>query len=237
MAVSAKTQRRQVARARQRPVPSVFSAPLRLCASAFLLSILSAASAAIADEPKPLDQQLLDDLDGDLLQGLPGPTRPPTAAPSDLQSEPPTTSDNPLAKIAERMRAAQQRIARRDTSEPTQQLQQQIQRDLAALIEEAEKQCAACNKSGKGQGSLAGSTGGNPIPAPPRDSTDRIEQGDKEAVETADVQDVLRRFWGHLPEKMREQMQSSLGEQFLPKYERLIEDYYLRLAEDPRAAP
>jgi hypothetical protein len=75
------------------------------------------------------------------------------------------------------------------------------------------------------------------VPAPPRDSTHRIEQGTKESVETTDVKDLLRRFWGHLPDKLRDQMQASLSEQFLPKYERLIEEYYKRLAEERPAGP
>ena len=49
--------------------------------------------------------------------------------------------------------------------------------------------------------------------------------------------DVLRRIWGHLPEKVRDDMQASFSEQFLPKYERLIEEYYKRLAEERPAAP
>ena len=165
---------------------------------------------------------------------LPGRRRNRTrASPPPEGPVPEAATDNPLALIAERMRAVQQRIAGRDTSDETQTVQKQIQADLAALIEQAKKQCAACNKPGSGQGQQAGSTGGNPTPAPPRDSTNRIEQGTKEAVETADVKDVLRRFWGHLPDKVRDQMQASLSEQFLPKYERLIEDYYQRLAEEP----
>ena len=44
---------------------------------------------------------------------------------------------------------------------------------------------------------------------------------------------MLRRVWGHLPEKAREQMQNSIDEEFLPKYEKLIEQYYQRLAEQP----
>lgn len=213
-------------------------APSRLCALA-LIQLLVVAASGLADDkppPKSLDAQLLEDLDDDLLKGLPAPSKPATGD-KPAGQVPESASDNPLAQIADRMRAAQQRMAGRDTSADTQQLQRQIQDDLAALIEQAKKQCAACNQPGSGQGQQTAGGGGNPMPAPPRDSTDRIEQGTKEAVETADVQDVLRRFWGHLPDKIREQMQASLGEQFLPKYERLIEDYYRRLAEDPRAGP
>ena len=135
------------------------------------------------------------------------------------------------------MREAQRRIAGRDTSAETRSVQKQIEADLAKLIEQAKQQCAACNKAGSGAGQQAGTSGGNPTAAPPRDSTNRIERGTKEAVEAADVKDVLRRFWGHLPDKVREQLQSSLSEEFLPKYERVIEDYYRRLAEDPRGRP
>jgi cell pole-organizing protein PopZ len=196
-----------------------------------------ATSTASADEPKSLDAQLLEGLDDDLLKGLPAATRQPDAALPAVQTQPAVAATNPLAQIAERMRLAQKRIAERDTTADTQQLQKQIQDDLAALIEAAKKQCAACNKPGSGQGQQAGTSGGNPVPAPPRDSTNRVEQGTKESLETADVADVLRRFWGHLPDKLREQMQASLSEQFLPKYERLIEDYYKRLAEEGRGRP
>ncbi len=213
-------------------------APSRLCALAFLQLVVGAASGLADDKPPPksLDAQLLEDLDDELLKGLPAPSKP-SAGEKRAGQVAESASDNPLAQIAERMRTAQQRIAGRDTSADTQQLQRQIQDDLAALIEQAKKQCAACNKPGSGQGQQAGEGGGNPVPAAPRDSTDRIEQGQQETVETADVQEVLRRFWGHLPDKVREQMQASLSEQFLPKYQRLIEDYYQRLAEDPRARP
>lgn len=260
MAFNEKTQRCKDAKVK-RLVPVSPFALLRLCAFALIHcgSLILAAhsfqmslaadpppSQPKATPPKSLDAQLLEDLDADLLKGLPGTVKPAiparTAAPG---KEPATGEDlggpgdaaNPLAIVSERMREVQRRIAGRDTSEATQSVQKQIEVDLAKLIEQAKQQCAACNKSGSGQGQQAGNAGGNPMPAPPRDSTNRVEQGTKESVETADVQDVLRRFWGHLPDKIREQMQSSLSEEFLPKYERLIEDYYRRLAEDPRAKP
>jgi hypothetical protein len=206
-------------------------------------------------EAPSLDTQLLDDLDKELFEGLPPlpPTRPkagdaqpagnsPTVDPPAATSEAETTLEFaptlPLARIGQQMLEVQSRIAGRDTSAQTQKAQQAIAAELAALIEQARQQCAACKQggSGSGQGALAG-TSGQPVPAPPRDSTDRIEQGTKEAVETAEVHDLLRRFWGHLPDKLRDEMQSSLSEQFLPKYETIIEDYYRRLAEDPRGRP
>jgi hypothetical protein len=260
MAFNAKTQRRKDAKVKTDFPVSPFAAS-RLCAFAFVhcgllvLALVSIQSLVAADPPpsqpkaappKSLDAQLLDDLDADLLKGLPGSVKPGIPAmPAAPGTKPPAGEDlgeagaatNPLAIVGERMREVQRRIAGRDTSETTQTVQKQIEADLAKLIEQAKQQCAACNKSGSGQGQQAGNTGGNPTPAPPRDSTNRVEQGAKEAVETADVKDVLRRFWGHLPDKIRDEMQSSLSEEFLPKYERVIEDYYRRLAEDPRVKP
>jgi hypothetical protein len=216
-----------------------------------VVAITGIASAADppASKPKSLDDQLLEGLKDDLFDKLPGPTKPP-ARPSEPNTPKPGPAiegedlgsageSNPLALIGERMRSAQERIAGHDTSAATQQLQQKILDDLAALIEQAKKQ-AAQKKPGDGQGQGSdqpGTGGGNPTPGPPRDSTNRIEQGAKEATETADVKDLIRRHWGHLPQKLRDQMQSSLSEQFLPKYERLIEEYYKRLAEDRPPAP
>jgi hypothetical protein len=42
----------------------------------------------------------------------------------------------------------------------------------------------------------------------------------------------MRQAWGNLPERLREQMMQSSVDGFLPKYERLIEEYFKRLAED-----
>jgi hypothetical protein len=195
-----------------------------------------------AKSPPPksdsLDQQLLDDLDRDLLKDLPGGVKPAPAGNGEVT--PAVQSDNPLAALAERMRAVEARIANKDTSPETQKLQKQILAELAALMEQAKKQGGGSKKPGNGQGKGSDQPGdgsGNPTAGPVRDSTNRIEQGTKEATETADVKDLLRRMWGHLPDKVRDQMQASLSEQFLPKYERLIEEYYKRLAEERPAGP
>ena len=59
-----------------------------------------------------------------------------------------------------------------------------------------------------------------------------LQKSDKNAVELAQMQRMLKEVWGHLPPRVRAQMQSGAGEKFLPKYEKLIEDYYKRLAEE-----
>jgi hypothetical protein len=215
------------------------------------LAFALAASLAVAQAPrdaekKPsksqsLDKQLLDDLDRELLQDLPSGTK--TTGPAPLQRGQEKTSpnaefgaagdsQNPLANIAQRMRSVESRIARHDTSGVTQHEQEQIVNQLDALLEQARQGGGKKKEGDKGNGSAQAGTGtGNTAAGPPRDSTNRIERGTKEQAETADVKDVLRRIWGHLPDKLRDEMQASLSEQFLPKYERLIEEYYKRLSE------
>ena len=145
--------------------------------------------------------------------------------------------ESPLQQLAERMKLSQQRIGTRDTSESTQQIQQDISDRLARLIEQVEKRASSSgNPSQSGSGKPGGqgdAEGASPSPGAASESTQRVEQAERIERDSADVRDTIRRVWGHLPEKMREQMQNSLDDQFLPKYEKLIEQYYRRLAEQP----
>jgi len=195
------------------------------------------ASAQSKGKSRSLDQQLLDDLDRELLKGLPGAKSMPSPP---ARSENPAKesigkSENRLANLAERMRDVQNRIARRDTSPETQLEQTQILSALDALLEGANQ--SRQTGSSKGGGAQAGAGTGAETAGPPRDSTNRVERGEKQPTESADAKDVLRRVWGHLPEKLRDEMQASFSEQFLPKYQRLIEEYYQRLAEERPTAP
>jgi hypothetical protein len=40
--------------------------------------------------------------------------------------------------------------------------------------------------------------------------------------------------WGHLPERIRQQMMSRMVERFLPQYEASIEEYFRRLSDAER---
>jgi hypothetical protein len=202
---------------------------------AFMLN--GTASAQSKGMGRSLDQQLLDDLDRELLKGLPGTKSTPSPP---TRSENPALeaigkSENPMANLAERMRGVQNRIARRDTSPATQSEQSQILSALDALLEGANQSRQTAGS--KGGGAQAGAGSGAETAGPPRDSTNRIERGEKQSTETVDAKDVLRRIWGHLPDKLRDEMQASFSEQFLPKYERLIEEYYKRLAEERPTGP
>jgi len=150
-------------------------------------------------------------------------------------------SEDRLGTIGRRMRLAESLIGRQVTSQQTQRLQQQVIQDLARLIEELNKQGQSsqsgapspAERGAKPKGkSRAGSGENTGTTQPAKDSTDRTEGTASDREELARVQIMLKQVWGHLPPKIRDQMQSALIEQFLPKYERLIEEYYSRLAEE-----
>jgi hypothetical protein len=71
-----------------------------------------------------------------------------------------------------------------------------------------------------------GSAAGRPASAEPKGLPPRIP-------------DVYKDVWGHLPEKMRQEMDLYFREQFMPRYSDLLRQYYSSLAEraDKPAAP
>ena len=211
------------------------------------LTILSVATTATLAGDETSKSSLDDQLLQDLIETPAESKRPNAAAPSsklekelmqdlsdgeDLGEE----KQGPLEELAQRMKQSQTRIGSRDTSDETQQVQQDISNRLAQLIEQIEKQKKSSGNrgqasSGKG-GTQGGTEGGNPMPAPASESTQRVDRSETVERGSAEVQETIRRVWGHLPEKIREQMYKSLDDQFLPKYEKLIDDYYQRLAEE-----
>lgn len=241
-----------------------------ILAAACLLFAYGAFAADDADQKKTdasdatpsLDDLLLDDLDNDLLDGLDAkPSNASTDASADAQ--PGSTSDlddellrqlgegedlgeetlAPLLLISRRMRAVEDLIDGRNTSQPTQRLQKQIVEDLDVLIEQMKKQCSGAPSDGDGKkkpggkpgsGSKAGDGENKGKSRPAKDSTERTGKDADTRTELDRMKQMLKEVWGHLPPKMREQMQAGRPEEFLPKYERLIEDYYKRLAEEKR---
>lgn len=214
------------------------------------LLVAMAVVAVRADEPKPksLDAQLLDDLGDSTPAAQPTePTKPARAVDRQLLDDLDAGEDigqekkSPLQELGEKMKHVEERIRGRDTSETTLELQREISDQLAKLIEQAKKQGKQggnSNAGGQGKpGAESGNESGNPSAAPASESTQRVDRTDTVERGSADVKDLIRRVWGHLPDKMREQMQNSIDEQFLPKYETLIEEYYRRLAEQPSTGP
>jgi len=46
-----------------------------------------------------------------------------------------------------------------------------------------------------------------------------------------------KQVWGHLPEKLRQQAMQSYKEQFMPRYNELLKQYYSNIAERDQTQP
>jgi hypothetical protein len=66
----------------------------------------------------------------------------------------------------------------------------------------------------------------------PRGASEESQPQSDARTELADRDELVKRLWGHLPERAREQMLQSYSGEFLPQYELELEKYYRRLAEE-----
>lgn len=238
-----------------------FALPI-IALGVLLLTSWTMPQPAAAQQGGSIDDELLEDLGGDPLKQLDrelfGPDEPQGRAgdPGDDQPGDPNeqlerelgaaaTSDeqNPLLGIARQMREVEALIDDRDSGERTQKVQQQIVDDLDKLIEQAKKNCKKC---GGGQCNAQASTRSSVKPGKPKQgnrpgkpSSQHVARsnatpgtGTPTRPDMQQMREVMKRLWGELPPKVREQMLQLPVEEFLPKYELLIEAYFRRMAEE-----
>lgn len=234
---------------------------MRLLPVFFLAALLGATVAAAQGGGSSLDDELLQGLTDpiDPLDAGPASSQPSpqTGAPRqliddltdqllrELGSAADSETDDPLLSIARRMRDVESHLARGDGGEPLRENQEQIIRDLNELIKQASKKCqgGSCSKPGSAQQASRqkasqpkpGSTGGKASEKPASESTARTgpaKPSPPAETQVADMREILKRLWGELPDRSREQVLQSPVEEFLPRYELLIEEYFRRLAED-----
>ncbi len=150
--------------------------------------------------------------------------------------------DIPLVDIARQMQQVEALLGQAECGPRTQKLQGQIIAELEELLKETRKRCQGeCNSP---QGGLGGGSqpGGrpkqNPKPGPaqiakaaakPDPRTKAAGLTRPSPAQRAALQSLV---WGNLPERERMEMEQKPPEQFLPKYELLIEEYFRRLAEE-----
>jgi hypothetical protein len=154
--------------------------------------------------------------------------------------------ENPLLDIARQMRHVEGLIAENESGPGTQGLQGRIVARLDELIKQARSCCKKCassqsspkvaarqkvsqpkKKQTQGRGKPTQKAATDPVTQPGKSEPGRL---------TLDqMKELVKSVWGELPETQREQMLQWAGEEFLPKYELLIELYFRRLAEKRRA--
>lgn len=206
-----------------------------------------------------LDDDLFSDLEP-LKPEKPAPTERPagadgesrvTTSDEDLDLQPDlggedlggTRGRSPLEQVARTMQRVKTRLAMADTAMETQQLQSRIVQDfdelLARLKQQSRRKDGGSPPSSKSRSQGSEQSGQQPGRAKTGSNDPANQHGNRrgqvESVSTtrAEQDRLWEKVWGGLPATVRQQVQSARPEKFLPKYSRLIEDYFRRLAEDP----
>ena len=214
---------------------------------------------AAAEKNESLDQQLFESLDDDLFSDLvpldaepPSESEPPVRE-LDVELQRDLGGDDVSqargSTVLERLAKAMQRVSKKlvanNTSVETQAIQEGIVKDidklLALLQKQSPKKSGGSARNSKPQ---AGESASNSLTLqqiqsntnssqPASQSSSRLGQVESVAMTQQQRDQLMEKVWGNLPAAVRQQMQSSRPETFLPKYAKLIEDYFRRLAEDP----
>lgn len=182
-----------------------------------------------------------------------------TPAVPDPQSQtdiPAARSGDPIEEIGSKMRRLAQILSVQSAKEnpQTEPLQQQIIEQLNTLLEalhkQAQQQSSASSSSsprqgqGKEQKDSRSSVDKSLSQAeqkraqeqqdskqPARNSTERLGKAAPH-VNLAELVEVIKDVWGHLPEKDRERLRQLSADQVMPGHDVAVEKYFRRLAED-----
>jgi hypothetical protein len=130
--------------------------------------------------------------------------------------------EDPIGDIAADMSVVVQKLSKLNTGKPTQETQKEIIAKLDRLIEELDKECAAC----KGSRASANSS------KPAADSIIRTGPGGQSSLHAAKSG---TKKWGELPAHQRDRILQAQTEGFPPHYQQILERYYRRLAEEKPA--
>ena len=161
------------------------------------------------------------------------------------------------ARIAKNMKASEDRLAQKDPGDATQQIQQDILKDLDSLIERSKRQQQQQQQQSSSsqtqeqkqrqqarqqrqQRNRQVRNQNRPDQQPKEDQQQAKNPlgGDKGGKEEKDnLADLYKDVWGHLPETLRMEMDQYARERFMPRYSELLKQYYTTIAEKSRRKP
>ena len=154
---------------------------------------------------------------------------------------------DPLSRISRQMREVERRLSSVQAGEDTQHRQQEISDELAKLIEQLKKASQSSQKPGnsslpssqRSKVAQAGQKGASSRQSdkPARDSSNQMRRDEVTKANPATIRERMKEAWGNLPQRIREQMMQTSVDDFLPKYELLIEKYFQRLSEEDTPQP
>ncbi|HVW38701.1 MAG TPA: hypothetical protein VHB99_15410 [Pirellulales bacterium] len=133
------------------------------------------------------------------------------------------SSDDPLGEIAADMDRVVLELSGAHTGKPTQATQKKIVGKLDVLIKRLEEEAAS---------SRGGASGSNPN----RPLNDSTIMGGPGGIGDLHAARKNGKQWGELPPHQRDKIVQSLTEGFPAHYQKILERYYKRLAEEKPAA-
>lgn len=151
------------------------------------------------------------------------------------------SSEPPMVLVSRKMREAEQLMQGSKDHEETRRVQESIVQTLDEMIQRrTRKQTKSSQSAGK---SSPGKEQSPPQPGKPSAPKPSSSAGDSQTsrpnsasdaqnVENKSPQSFLQEWWGHLPARARQRVSQEWGEEFLPKYESQLEDYFRGLAEE-----
>jgi hypothetical protein len=150
-----------------------------------------------------------------------------------------------ISAAVREMTAAGTLLDGRQTGHPTQEAQQNAIGQLDAMLKAMKTSKSTASTGSKSQPSTSPSMNGAARPKPdssqdqtaatrPGTSASRQPAGDGKGRKAAreETRATMKRLWGSLPDRARQQMLQVPVEEFPPKYEEQIEQYFRRLAEE-----
>ena len=141
------------------------------------------------------------------------------------------------------MGKAKSLLGQAESGPATQQLQRQIVAQLDTLIREAQKRSGAGSPQSSARNVASPPPGvkpkaqpgpdtGKPETQPAQAANPKARPGEVRGPGAPGLANAINRLWGNLPYRQRQQVSQVPGsEEFLPKYEPLLEEYYKRLTE------
>lgn len=163
----------------------------------------------------------------------------------------------PIEPIIEEMKRAGQLIQNQQTGQETQNAQQQVVKNLEALISQLESAApqpssnSSSNNQDKQKQDKQKQSGQQQkqgmkqqqqqqdqlSQGPAKQSSDRNEQGRVTSGNPGGGTAYMKDAWGHLPPAMRQKLLNIYTEKFLPQYEDQVRRYYEALSEKKRNSP
>ncbi len=164
------------------------------------------------DDTQRLQKDILDNIDALIRKAKQPP--PPMPSDSSSSSSPPSPSSG-------------MGMSTGMTGEKSTQPSSASSSSAARRKERREKQ----NSQANGGGKQAPSSGRPDSMKTLGESSPKMNKVDSSKSSMPRLPDVYKDVWGHLPEKMRQEMDLYFREQFMPRYSDLLRQYYSSLAE------